>query len=296
MFRDIDISLLRAFVAVVETGSVTGAARLLNRTQAAVSQQIKRLEEQFGVELFQREHKRLTLAAEGERLLTPARRLLSLNDETWGMMTTPHFHGEVKIGVPLDIVTSYMPSILRRFNSAWPKVRVTIETGNSNDLVAKLDNGELDLALSTDLEATRPCETLYRDRLVWVGCPMGKAHLQRPLPIAIGGLRCRFRPSVLDALRGAGIDWHIVIEVTNQEAMNATVSAGISITPLLRDSVPHHLSVIPAGQGLPELPDFDINLHLPRTGGSDLANALAQHVRADFASRYGHASEYTAAA
>jgi DNA-binding transcriptional LysR family regulator len=64
MRRDIDIALLRAFVAVVETGSVTGAAGLLNLTQAAVSQQVKRLEEMFGTELFERHHKRLVAEAE----------------------------------------------------------------------------------------------------------------------------------------------------------------------------------------------------------------------------------------
>ena len=77
MHKDIDTSILRAFVAVAETGSVTSAARLLNRTQAAVSQQIKRLEQHFQAELFHREHKRVTLGPDGERLLGPAQRLLS---------------------------------------------------------------------------------------------------------------------------------------------------------------------------------------------------------------------------
>ena len=288
MFRDIDISLLRAFVAVVETGSVTGAARLLNRTQAAVSQQIKRLEELFGAELFQREHKRITLAPDGERLLTQARRLLSLNDETWGMMTTPNYCGEVRMGMPHDLIAFYMPSILRRFNAAWPQVRVSIENRNSNDLLEMLDAGELDVALTTDNASPRPCETLYTDQLVWVGARKGKAHLERPLPIAIGGRQCRFRPCALDALRNAGMDWRMVIEVANQEAMVATVTAGIAVTPLLRDSVPDHLAVVPGDAKLPPLPSFDINLHLPLTGADELAEELARHVRADFAARYGH--------
>ena len=84
MRRDIDIALLRAFVAVVETGSVTGAAALLNLTQAAVSQQLKRLEELFGTELFERHHKRLVLKPNGERLIAHAHRLIALNDEVWG--------------------------------------------------------------------------------------------------------------------------------------------------------------------------------------------------------------------
>src|SRR5262245_65763537 len=86
MRRDIDIGLLRAFVAVVETGSVTGAAALLNLTQAAVSQQLKRLEELFGTQLFERHHKRLSLRPDGERLIVQAYRLIDPNDEIWGAM------------------------------------------------------------------------------------------------------------------------------------------------------------------------------------------------------------------
>src|SRR5262249_60271532 len=98
MRRDIDIGLLRAFVAVVQTGSVTEAATLLNLTQAAVSQQVKRLEELFGAELFERHHKRLILRPNGERLIAHAERLIALNDEGWGAMSEPAYEGEGGLG------------------------------------------------------------------------------------------------------------------------------------------------------------------------------------------------------
>lgn len=293
MLKDIDTSILRAFIAVADTGSVTSAARLLNRTQAAVSQQIKRLEQHFEVELFHREHKRVTLGPDGERLLGPAQRMLSMNDEIWGMMTTPAFEGEVRLGLPSDLIAPYAPMILRRFNAAWPHVRVSIEAGNSDDLVATLDRGELDLCLTTDQHTDRNCETLYRDRLVWIGAPNTTAHRQRPLPITIGGVNCRFRPCTLETLMNAGIEWRMVIEITNHEAMCAPVTAGLAVTALLVDSVPSHLRIIDGDQGLPPLPEFNINLHLPRRGASDLAEALAHHIRADFAALYGwHDSRY----
>lgn len=287
MLKDIDTSVLRAFVAVADTGSVTSAARLLNRTQAAVSQQIKRLEQHFDVELFHREHKRVSLGPDGERLLGPAQRLLSMNDEIWGMMTTPTFQGEVRLGLPSDLIAPYAPMILRRFNAAWPHVRVSIEAGNSGDLVETLDRGELDLCLTTDQHTGRNCETLYRDRLVWIGAPSTVAHRQRPLPITIGGVNCRFRSCTLEALMSAGIEWRMVIEITNHEAMCAPVTAGLAVTALLVDSVPSHLTIIDGDQGLPPLPEFNINLHIPRRGASELAEALAHHIRADFAALYG---------
>ncbi|MFM9943314.1 MAG: LysR family transcriptional regulator [Hyphomicrobiaceae bacterium] len=285
MHRDLDLTLLRAFLAVVETGSVTAAARLLNRTQSAVSLQLKRLEESLEQPLFEREHKRLTLAASGERLLGHAQRLIAMNDDMWSRMTTPSFEGEVRLGVPVDIIVTYVPPILRRFAATWPGVRVSLVAKNSHDLLEDLANGELDLSITTDLEAQGHCEVLKTDDLVWVSAPGGSAHRRTPLPIAIGGKTCRFRPVIIEAVRTLGRDWRIVLEVANQDAVNATVAAGLCVGALLRETVPEALEVLGPDAGLPDLPAFKINLHLPRTGGSDIALELARHIRAEFASR-----------
>jgi len=76
MANNIDTSLLRAFVAVAETCEMTSAGRLLNLTQAAVSQRVKRLEDMFRQQLFERDRRRLRLTAKGERLLAHAQRLV----------------------------------------------------------------------------------------------------------------------------------------------------------------------------------------------------------------------------
>ncbi|MDX2202287.1 MAG: LysR family transcriptional regulator [Hyphomicrobiaceae bacterium] len=285
MLRDIDTTLLRAFTAVVETGSVTAAARMLNRTQSAISLQIKRLEDLLAVELFEREHRKLTLTPAGERLVGPAIRLVGLNDEIWGQMTTPEFDGEVRFGVPTDIVPTYIPTILRRYNRAWPQVRVTLTLGNSQHILEMLAEGDIDLALTTDAEPVRNAEMLRVDTLVFVGAPHGRAHLQSPLPLAIGDGSCRFRPVVLEALREAKRSWRLVLEVSHQVAQEATVSAGIAISAALSDSVPLFLQVLGPESGLPELPQFMINMHMGASAGSPTVKALADHVRAEFQGR-----------
>lgn len=291
MPRDIDIALLRAFASVVETGSVTGAARLLGRTQAAVSLQIKRLEEQLGIELFDRAHRRLTLTAAGERLKGGAERLVAMNDELWSAMTTPAFKGSVRLGVPMDILPTYIPPVLRRFNQAWPQVEVTVECRNSSDLLEALERGEVDLTLTTDTEehkaSGRITETLRKDRLVWVGVPGGRSWRQEPLPLAVGSRSCRFRPVALDALRKAGRAWRLVTEVSNELAQKAVVQADIAIGADLRDSIPAALIELGPETGLPVLPEFAINLSLPATGGTDTARELARHIRTDFRARFG---------
>ena len=287
MTRDLDVSLLRAFVAVVDSGSVTNAARLLNRTQAAVSLQIKRLEDEFGQELFVREHRKLTLGTLGDKLLGPARALLRMNDDLWGQMTTPAFEGEVQLGVPVDIIAAYVPQVLKRFHAAWPRVRVTMVVKNSFELLEDLASGAIDLTLTTDREAGYGTETLRTDTLVWVGAKGGDAHTRSPLPISTGTRTCRFRPVILDALRAAGRDWRVVLAISNQDAINATIAAGVTVAAMLRENVPPDLVVLGAAEGLPPLPDFLINLTLPPTGGSDVAQALAAHIRAEFQSRFG---------
>src|SRR5258708_1531967 len=126
MRNDLDIALIGAFLAVVEAGGVTRAAASLGVSQAAASQQIKRLEDALDCRLFEREGRRLVLGPAGERLLAQARRLLALNDEVWSSMRTPSFEGEVRLGVPYDIIANFVPAILRRFAKAQPRVRVSL--------------------------------------------------------------------------------------------------------------------------------------------------------------------------
>src|SRR3712207_3141082 len=115
MPRNVDTALLRAFVAVAETSGMTAAGAVLNLTQAAVSQQIKRLEESFGCRLFERGRRGLELTSAGERLFGRAKRLLALNDEIWAEMPTPLYEGEVRLGIPNDLVSVYLPTFLKSF-------------------------------------------------------------------------------------------------------------------------------------------------------------------------------------
>ena len=105
------IDLLRTFLAVVEGGGVTPAAAALNKSQAAASQQIKRLEEMLDCRLFERVGRKLVLAPAGERLLAQAQRVVSQADGLLSNMRRPAFEGEVRLGVPYDIIGSFVPGI-----------------------------------------------------------------------------------------------------------------------------------------------------------------------------------------
>lgn len=284
MTRDIDIALLRAFVSVAETGGMTSAGRLLHLTQAAVSQQIKRLETLLDTELFDRRQKKLRLTPDGERLLAPAKRMLSLNDEVWSMMTAPQFDGEVNLGVPHDIVAPFMQPILRSFSQAWPQVRVNLIDDTTPRLLKLLADGNIDLTLTTEDKPLPGDGMLLADPLVWVGAPDGDAHLRQPLPIALGDKTCAFRASALAALRAIDVEWRSVCETSNMGPLQTSLEADLAIAPLLSQTVPPGLRVVNAQ--LPALPTFYINLHLPPTGAAPIAAELANHIRRHFAARF----------
>ena len=285
MPRNLDTSLVRAFVAVAESGSMTASAHTLHLTQAAISQQVKRLEEAFACELFERDRRGLRLTNDGERLFGKAKRLLALNDEIWADMTTPYFKGEVRLGVPYDLVGNYLPPILKRYATANPQVEVTLSCRTSPQLIGALDNGDLDVAIVEEPAGRTKGECLGTDRLVWVGAKGGDAYRKRPLPISIHDDTCAFRPVIFEALRSSNLQWRTVTEIGHAEAISATVQTDLAVAALLASTVPPGLEVLPPGAGLPPLPNFGINLHLPRAGATPMAEALATCIRDGFCGR-----------
>ncbi|ODT46296.1 MAG: hypothetical protein ABS59_14755 [Methylobacterium sp. SCN 67-24] len=279
MPRNLDIALLRAFDAVVAAGGITAAARLLNLTQAAVSLQLKRLEESFGCRLVERDRAGIRLTPQGERLIGQARRLLRQNDEVWAAIGRPAFAGEVRLGMPSDLVRPLGTPILQRFDRAWPQVRVVIVCDSSGRLLAQLDRGEIDLAVVVQSCEATGGETLRAERLTWVGARNGTAHRREPLPLSTGDDTCPHRPVALKALAAAGRDWRFVCEVASFEAICAPVEADIAVSPMLPSTVPEALVVLKGSAGLPPLTEFLIKLYLPRAGASDAALELARNIR-----------------
>jgi DNA-binding transcriptional LysR family regulator len=286
MARNLDTNLLRAFVAVAETAGMTAAGNVLNLTQAAVSQQIKRLEEALGCQLFDRHRSGLRLTEAGDRLFGKAKRMLALNDEIWSDMTRPLYDGEVRIGVPYDLVNTHLPPVLRSFARSFPGVKITLVSLTSKKLLDAIAAGKIDIALAEQRHPDPGAEVLAVERLVWVGAKGGDAYAKRPLPVSFGGEDCAFRPPIVEALAGAGIEWWPLSEIGNIEALNATVHTDLAVMGLLASTVPTTLEVLGPDSGLPALPTLAVTLHLPKTGATEIAVELARHMRAGILERY----------
>jgi hypothetical protein len=111
----LEIRVLRSLLAVIESGSVTEAARRLGRTQPAITLQLQRLEELIGKPLFTHEGRRMSLTPDGETVVTYARSILRLHDELLARMLSPDIQGDVVLGTP-DLYAAFMlPDILAVF-------------------------------------------------------------------------------------------------------------------------------------------------------------------------------------
>jgi DNA-binding transcriptional LysR family regulator len=277
--RNLELELIRAFVAVADHRSMTVAGNALHLTQSAVSQQIMRLERRLGQVLFLRERRGLKLTAAGDRLLAKARRLIGLNDEIWAEMTTA-CAGPVRLGVPYDLAGPFLAPILKGFAEASPLVEISLVCATSPQLLEALGKGEVDIALVEEPVATAGGECLGVERLVWVGARAGNAHLKQPLPLSLIADSCAFRPAVTAALDMQGRAWRSVFDNGNIDVTTATVRTDLAITAWLACTVPPDLDILGVEESLPELPPFAITLHLSRSQPSEAARELARHLRA----------------
>lgn len=274
MSRNLDLSLIRTFVAVADHRSMTAAANALYMTQGAVSQQVKRLEETLGCPLLVRKPRQLELSQQGELFLAKARQLLRLNDEIWADTVEGPIRGQLRVGAPPDLITSLAPA-MKAFTDAHPRVELSLTCEPSPVLHEAIDAGQLDVALIEYLAHSPQGRVIRTEPLVWVGSRQSEVWKTRPLPLSLVDERCVFRPLVLGALAREGIVWRTVFENGSFEATASTVRVGLAITAWLTSTVPEDLHVLPANLGLPELPEFAICLRLPSTV-QPVAEAFAQ--------------------
>ena len=283
MIRNLDMTTLRSFLAVADHGGVTRAAAALNLTQSAVSMQLKRLEEVMGIDLLDRSNRRIALTANGEQLISYARRIIQMNDEAVSRLTDQVYQGEIMLGVPHDIVYPVIPRVLQQFNAAYPRVNVKLQSSSTMRLHDGLRKGEVDLILTTEEGVEPGGTTLTKMPLRWAGARDGQAWKKRPLRLAFCRV-CIFRPHALRHLERAGIDWEMAVDSEDDRAVEALVSADLAVGALLEDSIPPHLEAIPLNRGLPDLGTQNINMYGAERNQDEVIQRLADLLRCGFQS------------
>jgi len=274
----LDIDQLRTFIAIAETGSFTKAAEVVNKTQSAVSMQMKRLEERLERQIFARDGRASKLTDDGSRLLDYARRLVKLNVETVAAFSDAALSGRVRLGVPDDYADRYLPEIMARFSRAYPSVELTVLCEPSVDLLERIDDNQIDLAIITNCDSRRPAETFRRERLLWVTSMRHSTHMEQPLPLALGRPTCMWRMTAVERLESIGRPHRVLFSSSNAGAVAAAVLAGLAVSVLPESGLRPGMRVLSAADGFPDLPSCRIGLVRNAHESSALANALAEHI------------------
>ena len=278
----LDSDLMRSFLEVADSGSVTRAAEAVGRTQSAVSMQIRRLEEALGQALFERQSRGVTLTARGAQLVPYARRVVGLLNEAATALREKPLQGPVRVGIPDEYSDTVLPRALAAFAERHPGVEVTVRCDYSAPQLAALETDELDLAVIYDWRATAGAEVLGHDPTVWVTSVTHGQHLRWPLPIALYLRSDWCRDFALRSLDQHGIGYRKAFECDTSSGLRIAVRSGLAIAPLSRSTIPPDCRELTTDDGFPLVDSSRIVLRRNPRGSSPAIDGLAAMLRDAF--------------
>jgi DNA-binding transcriptional LysR family regulator len=281
MFLPLD--LLHTFVTVVQAGSFTRAAKSIHLSQSAVSQQMKRLEDMLGKELFLREGRQVLPSVAGELLLEHARKMLNQNVQAVSALQSDPLRGRIRLGTPEDYAGVHLSDILAAFALEYPQVRVDVWCEASTAFPVLLAEGRLDMALVTGGEGAQE-QVLRREPVVWVQAKGLELHEARPLPLAFYHEGCAYRGMARETLEGAGIPYEVVFTSPSLSGIRAAVDAGLAVAPMGKSMVPKSAEIVSSEKGLPPLSACPIRLFRRPGALGPVADSLELHIRQCFSS------------
>jgi DNA-binding transcriptional LysR family regulator len=257
----LDLELLRSFVSVVDAGGFTRAGERVHRTQSTVSQQIRRLEEDLGQTLLNRNGKDVSVTEPGERLLSYARRLLALAEEARDVVQQPGHEGAVRLGLPEDFAAYRLPRLLGAFSRSHPSLRLDVRTDQSLYLKRELERGELDLALLKRDASEKGGIASWPERVHWVTSKHHARDLRNgSLPLTGFPVGCLYRARAIHALESAGRAWHMAYTSSSLAGIQAAVAAGMGLSILSEMAIQSDHRVLNARDGFAPIDKTELAL------------------------------------
>lgn len=224
--------LLRAFVSIADTGNFTLAAEQLHLTQSTISQQINRLEESVGTPLLNRTKRPVQLTNAGEKLLSYARRILSLQSEAQAVLSMPAGSTSFKIGIPDDIASGEMMRTFAAFARQHPEVKLDVTTGLSPDLCQRFRQGEFDIVVVKEKHAASDCYAHFAEPLCWYQAAHTDIENSVPLPLVTFPPGALYRDTMMERADAEGKRWYIAFSSANLNNNIAAVEAGLGLSLL----------------------------------------------------------------
>jgi DNA-binding transcriptional LysR family regulator len=275
--HNLDLSTLRSFSTIAETGSMTRAASRLFMTQSAISMQIKRLETSLDFKVFERSAQGMNTTQPGEQLLQYAHQMLALNDEVMNRLMSPEYEGTIRLGVPCDIIYPHIPTILKDFNRDFPRVQIKLSASMTHKLLREYNNGSQDIVLTTEKNVGKEGKVIRTQSLIWTGAENGNAWKKRPLPLGISR-NCAYRSIVTQSLDESGLTWVDVVASEDVTAGEAMISADLCVGVELESVAMSGRVPIENQSQMPPLPEFSIGLYHRETPANDISGILIDYL------------------
>jgi LysR family transcriptional regulator, low CO2-responsive transcriptional regulator len=237
-----EIRQLKAFLAIAEAKTFTAGARRVNITQAAISMQIRQLEDEVGIPLFTRTPRRVILTQAGEFLLERARKILREHDSAIAEIAevAGAEFGRLRIGSSSSMFTTHqLPGIMQALRAKYPNAELTVSSGTSQTLVEKLMHGEIDSAfVSLPVDNSNvTTDLLFSDEIVAIAHPkhpLGKEKFISAATLAgekliLGERGGNTRRMIDDFFAAANVKPNVTMELSRQEAINQMVENNMGV-------------------------------------------------------------------
>ncbi|WP_016855276.1 LysR family transcriptional regulator [Halomonas smyrnensis] len=261
MAHPFDLDLYRTFVSVIDCAGFTSAASHLHRTQATISQQIKRLEDIMGRPLLVRTSRHLSLTTAGEALLPYARQMLQLHEQATAAVQGTK-REPLRLGVPDDYAHTLLPAFLAVLSRETPHLTPVVHCDSSVALFERFSRGELDIIFTARYPNFPAGDQVSQEPLVWAGHPDFTLDITQPVPLALYPDGCPFRARALAALRYAERPWEVVYTGHSSSALHAPLVLGMGITVTSQRTLGADLRDLGHRLGLPPIREAALDLHV----------------------------------
>lgn len=281
---NLEFDLLRTFVVICETGSFRAASEIVARTQSAVSLQVKRLEEELGEILFDRDPQGIRPTTRGEQLLSHARQILQLHDEAVQALDRRRSDDrDLRLGIGADYGQTLLGRVLDVIRTDLPNVTLQVVCGASEDLGVQLREGRIEIAFLDEGEGIAQGPVVHRERCVWA--TGGEAHLRDPVPLALVPQHCLYRRWATDRLDDVGKPYRIIATAHSIGALTAIVRSGHAVATLAESALTPGMRALEEADGFPALPMIDVRVDRSRARDSkwlrNLHKELIERLRID---------------
>jgi DNA-binding transcriptional LysR family regulator len=235
---------LRGFYYVAKRGSVTQAALEMGRNQPTVSHQIKCLETEFGVTLFDRSSGRMELTPEGEILLERVISLFEIVKEMKGEVKgrSLELKGKVIIAATHAVIHFFLPSFVQEFRENHPLVDFELEGGGLEMILGKVDSAEADFGIAQMFSVPEAFvyHDLFETNLVLIAPRKNSFSLKKnpslkeisSAPFVFFPGSSTLVPYVQERFAEEGLKLHVVLKLNNYDSVKKYVSLGLGVSIL----------------------------------------------------------------